>query len=63
MDLQEVLAKKQYCDGVIVAQMLGITGPNVTMILRRPRAKRHKAVIEAFTKVIESREKLLNKDN
>ncbi len=56
MNIEQVLSKKRYGDNITVAKILGTTHFNVAQILKRPKSKKHKKVIEALTVVVESRE-------
>lgn len=56
----KLLDKKKYGDISIVASMIGVTPDYAKMLIRRQTAKRHQEAIDALTKVIESREQLLN---
>lgn len=58
-DKNKLLDKKQYSDVRLVAQMIGVTPENAHKILRRPNSKRHQEAIDALSKIIESREQLI----
>lgn len=58
-DKSKLLAKKQYGDISVVARMLNTTPSNVMQMLRRETSKRHNEAVEALTKVIEARDKLI----
>lgn len=58
MTIQEIIKKKRIGDNKMVAEILGLSPENVKKILRRPRAKRHKIVLEVFEKLIVSRENI-----
>jgi len=56
MTESEILKKKKVGDIPEVAKMLGVSKANADVILRRPRAKRHKEAIKALSLIIEARE-------
>jgi predicted transcriptional regulator len=59
-DKSKIIAKKKYGDRNTLAEMLGTTPGNVSQIIRRPGAKRHKEALDALSKLIEARDKLIN---
>jgi hypothetical protein len=61
MELTEIKAKKRVGDYDIVSEMVGIGRDNVRKSLQRTDGKWHTRVVEAFTKLIQSREALLPK--
>jgi hypothetical protein len=52
----EILKRKKSGDIPEVARMLNISKGNADVLLRRPRAKRHKEAIKALALIIEARE-------
>jgi hypothetical protein len=52
----ELLKKKKVGDIPEVAKMMGVSKGNADVILRRPRAKRHKEAMDALSLIIEARE-------
>lgn len=59
MELTEIKRKKKLGDLVVASQMLGISLKNTQMVLRRPGARRHPALLEAMARIIRAREALL----
>lgn len=60
MTRDELLSKKKPGDWKLVGEMLNISDATARMRFNRPGKKRYKLVADALTKVIESRESLLN---
>lgn len=52
----ELLKRKKVGDIPEVAKMLGVSKGNADVILRRPRAKKHKEAMRALALIIEARE-------
>jgi len=61
IDKSKLFLKKRYGDINTVAKILDTTPGNVAQLIRRPTAKRHLEAIDALSKVIESRDKLIAK--
>jgi DNA-directed RNA polymerase specialized sigma subunit len=59
-DKSKIIAKKMYGDRKTIAEMMGTTPGNVSQIIRRPGAKRHKEALDALSKLIAARDKLIN---
>lgn len=59
IDKSKLLAKKHYGDISVVARMLNTTPSNVMQMLRRETSKRHDEAVEALSKVIEARDRLI----
>jgi len=59
MELKEIMDKKKHGDLKLTAKMLGIGYQNALMVLRRPNARRHPALLVAMAKIIKAREALL----
>lgn len=53
----EILTKRQYGDIAQVAQIMGVSRHNATMILRRENSKRHFEALSILEEVITTREK------
>lgn len=58
--IQEIQAKKQFGDMVIVAKTLRTTPDVVRMALKRPDSIRHHSVLAAFDKLLSDRQYLKN---
>jgi len=60
MTVEEIKKKKRVGDNELVASLVGISAGNVTMVFReRPTSKRYAEIIEAFTFVIQTHEKMI----
>lgn len=59
-DISKLLEKKQSGDLKTVAQIMKTSQANVSVLLRRPRAKRHQMAAALLNKVIKQREDLIN---
>lgn len=62
MKREEVNEKKQTGDMVIAGKMIGVSGVHANVIWARPSSKRYPELLEALSKIIESREKLMPQD-
>lgn len=60
LSASEIEKRKKVGDNELVASMLGITGANVSGIFKnRPESKWYSEIIECFTIVIQTHEKMI----
>jgi hypothetical protein len=60
IDKNKLISKKMYGDISVVARMLDTTPANVRQLLEREGAKRHIEAVDALSKVIDARDRLLS---
>jgi len=60
MNVEEIKKRKRVGDNELVAKLVGTSAGNVTIILReRPESKWYDEIIQAFTYVIETHERMI----
>lgn len=62
MSEKQLLQRKKRGDIVTVAEIIGVTRDNASVILRRPESKKYKNAINALRKVVEARESLIQEE-
>lgn len=63
MKREEVNEKKQTGDMATAGKMIGVSREHANVIWSRPTSKRFPDLLEALTKIIESREKLMAQES
>ena len=59
MDIQALLKKKRYGDWQLVSELTGISVDNVKMQIIRGKGPDIDVIVEAFSRIVNSRESLL----
>jgi len=63
MTEKQIIQSKNYGDMKLMAQMLGISQSNASMILNRPKSKKYQKAIAALKQIIEARQALMTPKN